>query len=394
MGTKRHLAHHVRQLANDCPRGPLLDGFAGMCAVGRSLARDRHVWSNDLQAFAHSVATAQFCSEREKVDVDRLTSGIKPLFDRNLRLCRAAFAEALDAEASTLSTREVALAEEDFERSTAAARELSARHVSLPVYSLMAARYGGSYFGHLQASEGDSIRYGLDLLLKKGEIDRDTHRWCVIGLCAAMSKVSTTTGHFAQPLRPKPGNFAKHLSQRSRSVWHEWVALLPTLRASGSRAWRRKNKAFNGDTVNLLKDLQGQEDRPAVIYADPPYTKDQYSRYYHVLETITLYDFPDCHGAGLYRSARAGSAFSQSSQVEEALDQLVEGTRKLSAALILSYPAEGLLPNSTTVIPRMMFEHFRTYPDIVEIDYQHSTMGASKGRGKHDVKEILYKVAT
>lgn len=393
MGTKRHLAHHVRKLASDCSSGPLLDGFAGMCAIGRSLASDRQVWSNDLQAFAHEVATAQFCSVREKANVDQLAASVQPLFEQNMAICRATFAYTLAAEANALQKREIALAEEDFEQSVTAAQATSRRNACVPAYSLMTARYGGSYFGHLQAAEGDSVRYGLDALLATGDIDRDTHRWGVIALCVAMSKVSTTTGHFAQPLRPKAGNAVKHFSQRSRSVWREWLNAVPTLQASGTRAWRGKNKTFRGDAIDLLKDLEGKPERPTLIYADPPYTKDQYSRYYHVFETIFLYDFPDCHGVGLYRPDRASSAFSQSAQVEEALDQLISGSRRLSAALILSYPASGLLSNSTSVIPRMIFEHFGTYPDILEVDYEHSTMGASKGRDKHEVREILYRVA-
>ena len=29
-----------------------------------------------------------------------------------------------------------------------------------------------------------------------------------------------------------------------------------------------------------------------IVYADPPYTRDHYSRFYHVLETISLFDSP------------------------------------------------------------------------------------------------------
>jgi adenine-specific DNA-methyltransferase len=391
MGTKRHLAHHVRQLASDCPSGPLLDGFSGMCAIGQSLASDRQIWSNDLQAFAHEVALAQFCSAAGKIGTRRMIAAMEPLVEENLTLCRSAFSLSLQAEALALEERDVEQAEADFQRSSIAANNLSVRNSCLPSYTLLAARYGGTYFGHMQSCEGDSIRYGLDALLDREEIDKDSHRWGLIALCAAMSKVSTTTGHFAQPLKPKTGNSTKHFSQRGRSVWNEWVALLPSMKALGSRSWRRKNKAFRGDTIDLLKDLQGSGDHPSLIYADPPYTKDQYSRYYHVLETIILYDYPDCHGSGLYRADRASSTFSQSSQVEEALDHLIEGAKKLSAALILSYPAEGLLKNSTSVIPRIIYEHYGSYPDILEIDYKHSTMGASKGRDKHEVREILYR---
>lgn len=393
MGTKRHLAHHVRKLAKDFAPGPLLDGFSGMCAIGRSIAEDRQIWSNDLQAFAHTVATAQFCSVREKVDVDHLVQAIKPLFSENVAQCVSSFASVLTAEANTLEQRDISAAINDFDESRIRAQQISCRASCGPIYSLISSRYGGTYFGHRQAVEGDSLRYGLDTLLAQGRIDNDTHRWGLVALCAALARVSTTTGHFAQPLRPKPTGSIKHFGQRTRCVWSEWLYILPTLLASGTRAWRQRNSAFQGETIDLLMDLRGAVAKPSVIYADPPYTKDQYSRYYHVLETVILYDFPECHGSGLYRVDRATSSFSHTSKVEEALDRLIECSRRLSASLILSYPAEGLLSNSTSVIPRMIVEHYGCYPDILEFDYHHSTMGASKGTVKTAVREILYKVA-
>ncbi|WP_239508159.1 DNA adenine methylase, partial [Proteus mirabilis] len=35
-----------------------------------------------------------------------------------------------------------------------------------------------------------------------------------------------------------------------------------------------------------------------MVYADPPYTSVQYSRYYHVLNVLTDYDYPVCEGPG------------------------------------------------------------------------------------------------
>ena len=40
----------------------------------------------------------------------------------------------------------------------------------------------------------------------------------------------------------------------------------------------------------LAKGIRGMKQRPAIIYADPPYTDDQYSRFYHLYETALLYD--------------------------------------------------------------------------------------------------------
>jgi adenine-specific DNA-methyltransferase len=393
MGTKRHLAHHVQRLAADCSPGPLLDVFSGMCAIGRSVAASRHVWSNDLQIFAHEVATAHFCATRARVDVRRLLQLVKPHFDKAMSECRIAFYSELSNEKLYLSSLNIDAAVQGFDDSIRRAQNVTSRHTALPIYSMILTRYGGTYFGYEQAAEADSVRSALDSLHATSQIDDDTYRFALIGLCGVLSKVSTTTGHFAQPLKPKFRSGLKFRSQRARSVLSEWASILPSLRALGSQSWRSKNRAFRGDAIDLLNDLRGEKNRPTIVYADPPYTKDQYSRYYHILETLILYDFPDCEGTGLYRPDRATSSFSQASRVEEALDELFESISRLSASLILSYPAEGLLPNSTAIIPRMIKNHFGRNPDIVELEYVHSTMGASKGKDKHSVREILYRVA-
>ena len=38
-----------------------------------------------------------------------------------------------------------------------------------------------------------------------------------------------------------------------------------------------------------------------IVYIDPPYNSRQYSRFYHVLETLTLLDNPELTGVALKR---------------------------------------------------------------------------------------------
>ena len=50
--------------------------------------------------------------------------------------------------------------------------------------------------------------------------------------------------------------------------------------------------------------------RPAVVYADPPYTSDHYSRYCDLYETLILYDYPLSEATGRYRPDGFFSRFS------------------------------------------------------------------------------------
>ena len=48
---------------------------------------------------------------------------------------------------------------------------------------------------------------------------------------------------------------------------------------------------YNDDILNVIKKVSGD-----ILYLDPPYTKNQYSVQYHLLETIALYDNPVIRG--------------------------------------------------------------------------------------------------
>ena len=131
--------------------------------------------------------------------------------------------------------------------------------------------------------------------------------------------------------------------------------------------------------------------RPSVIYADPPYTRDQYSRYYHVYETLVLGDAPECSGRGLYRDDRRVSEFSLASKVEVKLADLIGAASRTCKTLLLSYPDTGLLKGSAEKIP----EIGRQAGAIVEcfkFKHIHSTLGASKGEARRPVKELLYRM--
>ena len=56
----------------------------------------------------------------------------------------------------------------------------------------------------------------------------------------------------------------------------------------------KKVSIFKEDANSLAKQIQTD-----IIYIDPPYNSRQYSRFYHVLETLTKWDEPELHGVAL-----------------------------------------------------------------------------------------------
>ncbi len=118
-------------------------------------------------------------------------------------------------------------------------------------------------------------------------------------------------------------------------------------------------------------------DDAAVAYADPPYTRDHYSRFYHVLETMARGDSPRLSmvangghlspSRGLYREERHQPPFSIRTQVREAFDRLFSAVSARGIPLVLSYS-----PYSGGTIARPQ-PRLLTIDDVVLLAQEHFT---------------------
>ena len=104
------------------------------------------------------------------------------------------------------------------------------------------------------------------------------------------------------------------------------------------------NRIIQGDYKDCLRMLT---DNVKTVYADPPYTRDHYSRFYHVLETIARGDAPaiatvKIHGEtrfsnGLYRRDRHQSPFCIRSKAPSAFNDMFLAVSSTGRNLLLSY---------------------------------------------------------
>lgn len=391
MGTKRRLAPDICRALDTCQPGPVLDAFAGMCSVGEHLPSPRQIWSNDLQCFSNEVANALFCSRELPLSPPSARMVLTPAFNDNFVRAAVRYEAKLAREAKALASYDHVPFCQQFDEAMAQTEFDVRTHED--GHDLFASRYGGLYFGVRQALEIDSLRHAIEFGFRNGEISHDDRRWLIVSLGIAMSKCTTSTGHFAQPLAPKASTVVRCVHQRRRSIYGETIEVLGGLAPKGSPTWRKRNKVFGSDATDLLARLSRTPDRPGVVYADPPYTADQYSRYYHLYETLVRYDYPPCVGRGRYRDDRAVSDFCLPTKVRGAFDRLVGGAKSLGADLVLSYPEKGLLPNSKEQLIAIFNAHYGRDPEVYEITHSHSTMGGSKGSAASSVVERLYRIA-
>jgi adenine-specific DNA-methyltransferase len=400
MGTKKNLAPAVADIICAAKPGVVLDAFSGMCAIGNAVGDRRPVWNNDVQYFAATVASALFTSRRPLKPRVPLLAFLRAAFTENqVSLCER-FSRRLRAERQALEKGTVKgirayLAES---RHVGSSRVLERERVTLAdsphttPYRLCSITYADGFFGLRQAIDLDSARCALEAAYADGIADEDERRWLLVALCYVAVRVATTTGHFAQFLKVNGNNVLAYLNQRRRCVWTAWTDVIGEsgMRMLGSGRWRRQNRVFNSESLSLLGMLSVAARRPAVVYADPPYTDDQYSRYYHVWETLVRYDYPSVEGEGRYRPDRFFTPFSRREDVAWAFQQLIKRSADLGADLVISYPDRGLLQLAGYDLSEMLARDFSNVAIALEVPHSHSTMGASKGVAKSNVTERVY----
>jgi len=398
MGTKQRLAPVIADLICQAKPGIVLDAFSGMCAVGTAVGERRPMWNNDVEVFAAGVARSLFIGNDSPPNVLMATELLFDYFATNRTALCARFRRRLGEEREALDSVSIVRLRRYLKRyanfylepkTQKEVVQLAHDKKQIP-YRLFTLLYADSYFGLYQCIEIDSIVFSLDQAVRSRKLTEDQRLWLILCLGAAVKRIATTTGHFAQFLEPSEQNVSRFRSQRNRSVWEAWIEHIPDQAPLGSSRWRRSNRVFNEDTLELLPRLKQARHRPSVVYADPPYTDDQYSRYYHILDTLIRYDYPLVSGKARYCSERFQTPFSLKKRAINAFDALASTTLQLGADLIISYPQQGLLHQLGVTPYSILRKNYRRVELWKRVRHSHSTLGASKGPAMEAVTESIY----
>lgn len=216
--------------------------------------------------------------------------------------------------------------------------------------------FGGIFFSYKQALILDSLHAAIS------EEPPELQLFGLASLLSTASRIANTVGgQFAQPLnvRRKNGAFKHEIASRVvRDRKNDpWTLFGKGLRElEKARHPRSDNSFFREDCLGFLRRNPAQDF--SAIYADPPYSRYHYSRYYHVLETICLYDSPKISAnpttgkpsKGIYRESRYQSPFSTRKGAPAAFEELFLLASKRSKVLLLSYSP---FPGKSASTPRM-----------------------------------------
>jgi adenine-specific DNA-methyltransferase len=391
MGTKRHMADHVRDSIADLkPVGRVVDLFSGMGSVAESLQAVSSVVTNDALSFTASISRARFTGAIRTSTAAETVVRLKPVYAARVAELEVQYSDQLAQEALALEG-DVAVLEKYMTRAAhvgnspslkRAARQ-AAEASDLSHYRLASLYFAAGYLSLAQAIQVDAIRAAIDA---DGILDeRD---WLLSAWIAGTSVLINAPGHTAQFLKPNSvSSHARIVRTWGRSVWDEFQNALSDMSQIGTKKWRASNSVYVGDALELIST--GHLDRIGAVYADPPYTKDQYSRYYHVYETLFRYDFPDASGAGRNRSDRFTTGFSMKTAVVASFHDLCRNVARMKVPLVISYPNAGLLAEAGETVPNVAAQYFGSV-ETKSFQANHSTMGASTGKSKKSATENLY----
>lgn len=404
LGNKSKIVDEIASTIGDLAgRGAVVcDLFAGSGVVSRRLAREHSIIAADVQEYSRVLTQALL---EPRALPDRL---VESLFvsarEKSDQLCTGALAALVEYEATALRAAAAQYADdlcclvEQGPLVNRASDRADAPGLLITLFgdarrrlpqlqgSVMTRYYGGVYYSFAQAAELDGLANAVRALPRQY---RDVGLAALLG--TASDLVSSVGNQFAQPMKLKRADgsvktalVAATMRARSRSVletFSEWLRRYAALTPRPGR-----HRVYCADFRGVLGTLPHEV---AAIYADPPYTRDHYSRFYHVLETLALGDEPGVSkmtsggdvraSRAVYRLARHQSPFSIKSQAGRAFDDLFAASARLNAPLVVSYS-----PRSPGT-PSRADTRLLTLEQLVDLAGQHcrSVQVHATGRGAH-----------
>lgn len=258
--------------------------------------------------------------------------------------------------------------------------------------SFISRNYGGVYFSYKQAVQIDTILSAI----RNNTTSSERDLFLAALLSTASDIVDTVGKHFAQPIKTrdakgniKPLVYNKAVKDKTIDVlklYERWLQKYLDLPRG-----RFANKTIQGDYMHCLEMLT---DEVCTVYADPPYTRDHYSRFYHVLETMALGDTPQISTVkirgsihvsnGLYRRDRHQSPFCIRSMAPKAFDDMFKAVSLSRRNLLLSYSPydETKKTHPRVVTIRQLVDWAKKYYRRVDVvspgHFTHSKLNSSE----------------
>ncbi|SEA38014.1 adenine-specific DNA-methyltransferase [Nitrosospira multiformis] len=378
MGSKSKIMDFVLSGINEVYEGgPLCDLFGGSASLAGAVGDQVAVHSNDIQCYSAVLARAYLTSWRAE------SSPTSASIIAQAKVIVETSRQSLDC----LHDYAAPVSLEKFNGVEREQQALLDRNFSHP-WHLFLKYYSGTWWSAEQALWIDAIREVADRYK-----DDPCYDVILSSLMFAIAYASQGTGHYAQYRDANTESSMRDISiYRKRSVAQlfakKYDSVLSDLQTEPAIY---PHKVTTLDFRACLAECSG-----GTVYADPPYAFVHYSRFYHALETLVLYDYPDIQEKkgvvvkGRYREDRHQSPFCIRSLVKGAFEELFRGVRESGSNLVLSYSNTGMI--SLDDLGDLATREFSGRSvEIVFTDYKHMTLGRQFDRHR-EVEECLILV--
>ncbi len=185
---------------------------------------------------------------------------------------------------------------------------------------------GGSerkYFSKENAGKIDFIRWKIEEWKQNQFIDDREYYFLIASLIESVSKVANVAGVY--------GAYLKNWDPRAVKP----MKYIPVQITNNSS--KTENVVYNKRIEDLIENVRGD-----ILYLDPPYTKNQYSVQYHLLETIAKYDNPEIKGkTGARDTTCQTSNFSKDGKVYIEFENIIAKAK--FKYIIVSYSTDGIM---------------------------------------------------
>ena len=393
MGSKARIISHICDpiIKNESIE-TVVDLFAGTGSVGYALKSYKSVISNDIEYYAYIInqAILNGCSFSEADEavfwmaveqqyvllqgkVSTALSAEKSFFDDEVDY--KLYQSFCEKTPSVFETQSDDFRMEDLAELVSHVTPGDKPTLDLPC--LFLTYFANAYFGIAQCCQIDALRSIIEQVK-----DEYTKNILLTVLMSVMSAAASTTTHFAQFLKVKSKSTCNNLlAKRKINIIEECKALLKEYREAGlcDKKECTRFDCYNLDFAECLDSIV--LDNRTLVYADPPYFKEHYSRYYHVLNTLCLYDYPAMAvnpqtrelSIGRYREDRHVSDFGKKAKALGAFETLITKCATAGAWLMMSYS-----DNSIVDIADLQTLAEKQYDVLIKkVELSHSKQGRS-----------------
>lgn len=379
MGSKSKILDFIIEGINSVPlkNNTILDLFAGSSTLSGAIGGQSNFISNDIQAYSSVLSKTYLTSLKSESE---LTVNTVLIEAKDVYLSRLDKSLVVDySESMTLDEfnffekQQQSLINERFNYN----------------YHLFAKNYSGTWWSYEQCVWIDAIREVADNYKSS-----KYYSYIISALMYAMAYSSQGTGHYAQYRDAKTEKSMKDISIYRRKKLNlifsrKLIELVEYGRDKPELDF--ENKYWSLDYKEALDGFAG-----GTVYADPPYCFVHYSRFYHALETLVLYDYPEIQKIsgkvvkGRYRKERHQSPFSIKTQVESAFEDMFKSIKNTESNLVLSYSNTGMISLEHLGDIASTFWDSRNI-EIITTNHQHMTLGR-QGKRFRDVVECIFIV--